>query len=67
MGQHRIQRQILQSFSFQGRQKNAREDWWLGKDSFQPQTWSISVGGFTGVSSRSLALFQLWIGFWLTL
>ena len=46
MGQHRIQRQILQNFSFQGRQANSRETSWLGKDSFKPQSRSINRVGF---------------------
>ena len=50
MGQHRIQRQILQSFSFQGRQKNSREVWWLRKDSFRPQPKSIRGVGFFDVA-----------------
>ena len=49
MGQHRIQRQILQSFSFQGRQKS-REAWWLRKDSFKPQPRSIRGVGFFDVA-----------------
>ena len=50
MGQHRIQRQILQSFSFQGRQEYSRESWWLGKDTFQPQSRSIRGVGFFDVA-----------------
>jgi len=46
MGQHRIQRQILQSFSFQGRQTGSRETWWLGKKAFKPQPRSIDGIGF---------------------
>ena len=46
MGQHRIQRQILQNFSFQGRQGSSRETWWLGKNSFKPQPCSIDRVGF---------------------
>ena len=37
MAQHRIQRQILQSFSFQGRQGSSRQTRWLEKKSFKPQ------------------------------
>ena len=50
MGQHRIQRQILQSFSFQGRQGNSRETWWLGKKNFKPQSRSINRVGFFEVA-----------------
>ena len=46
MGQHRIQRQILQNFSFQGRQGSSRETWWLEKKSFKPQPRSIRGVGF---------------------
>ena len=46
MGQHRIQRQILQSFSFQGPQKGSRQTWWLGKKTFKPQPHSINGVGF---------------------
>ena len=53
MGQHRIQRQILQSFSFQGRQKNSQDVWFLRKDSFQPQPRSIRSIGFFDVACSS--------------
>ena len=54
MGQHRIQRQILQNFSFQGRQKKSRETCWLEKNSFKPQPRSIKKVGFfeVGCSDR---------------
>ena len=50
MGQHRIQRQILQNFSFKGRQKNSREVWWIGENSFKPQPRSIRGVGFFAVA-----------------
>ena len=46
MGQHRIQRQILQNFSFEGRQINSRETWWLNKASHRPAPRSIRRVGF---------------------
>ena len=46
MGQHRIQRQILQNFSFQGRQPNSREIWWLNKMGHRPARRSIRRVGF---------------------
>ena len=46
MGQHRVQRQILQNFSFEGRQRNARDTWWLSIGSHQPTARSIRRIGF---------------------
>ena len=46
MGQHRIQRQILQNFSLQGRQPNSRETWWLNKVGHRPARRSIRRVGF---------------------
>ena len=50
MGQHRIQRQILRNFSFQGRQGSSREAWWLGTNSFNPQPRSVGGVGFFKVA-----------------
>ena len=46
MGQHRIQRQLLKAFSFQGRQLNSREIWWLKTDGQQPVSRSIARVGY---------------------
>ena len=46
MGQHRIQRQILSNFSFDGRQLNAREVWWLHGKGHKPAQRSIRRVGF---------------------
>ena len=46
MGQHQIQRQILQNFSFEGRQPNSRQVWYLNTDSYQPAARSVYHVGF---------------------
>ena len=46
MGQHRIQRQILLNFSFEGRQPNAREVWSLQAGGYKPAQRSIRKVGF---------------------
>ena len=47
MRQHRIQRQILQNFSFRGRQPNSRETWYLNTSSHRPAKRSTrGVGVF---------------------
>ena len=53
MGQHRIQRQILQNFSFKGRQANSQETWWLEKNSYKSQPRSIYRVGFFNVACSS--------------
>ena len=49
MGQHRIQRQLLRNFSFQGRQPNSREILHLKSDGYKPVARSISRVGFFDV------------------
>ena len=46
MGQHRIQKQILRNFSFEGRQRNSRETWCLMADGYRPASRSIGRVGF---------------------
>ena len=46
MGQHRIQKQILRNFSFEGRQRNSREIWCLTSDGYRPASRSIRRVGF---------------------
>ena len=46
MGQHQIQRQILQNFSFAGRQPNSRETWFLTTSGYQPISRSVDRVGF---------------------
>ena len=46
MGQHRIQKQILKNFSFEGRQLNSREVWCLKASGFEPKARSIGGVGF---------------------
>ena len=46
MGQHRIQRQVLQNFSIKGRQLNSREIWCLNPDDYKPNPRSIRRVGF---------------------
>ena len=41
MGQHRVQRQLLQNFSFEGRQPNSRETWSLNSRGHRPVSRSI--------------------------
>ena len=43
---HRIQRQILNNFSFQGRQLNSQETWCLNTAGFRPKSRSINRVGF---------------------
>ncbi len=50
MGQHRIQRQILSNFSFEGRQMNSRVTWHLRKNSYRPEPRSIYGVGFFEVA-----------------
>ena len=50
MGQHRVQRQILRSLSFDGRQLNSRETWWLNTGSYQPVRRSTNRVGFFEVN-----------------
>ena len=50
MGQHRIQRQILQNFSFAGRQGNSRHVWWLSTIGYQPTERPIGRVGFFSVN-----------------
>ena len=49
MGQHRVQRQILQNFSFPGTQPNSLETWYLKTDSYQPSKRSKNRVGFFDV------------------
>lgn len=53
MGQHRIQRQILSNFSFEGRQPNAKEVWWLQAEGYKPTKRSIGGVGFFQVQCSS--------------
>lgn len=46
MGQHRIQKQILRNFSFEGRQRNSRETWCLTSNGYRPASRSIRRVGF---------------------
>ena len=46
MGQHRIQKQILKNFSFEGSQLNSREVWYLKVDRLKPSSRSIKGVGF---------------------
>ena len=46
MGQHQVQRQLLQNFSFPGRQPNSRETWRLSVDSHRPSSRSVRRVGF---------------------
>ena len=46
MGQHQIQRQILRNFSFEGRQPNSRETWFLTTGGYQPISRSVDRVGF---------------------
>lgn len=46
MGQHRIQRQLLQNFSFPGPQTNSRHTWCLDKGGYRPQSRSVNRVGF---------------------
>ena len=46
MGQHRMQKQLLRNFSFEGRQLNSREVWRLKTDGYRPESRSISRVGF---------------------
>ena len=46
VGQHRIQKQILRSFSFEGRQLNSREVWCLKANYYRPESRSIGRVGF---------------------
>ena len=41
MGEHRIQRQILQNVGFLGCQRNFRDIWWLSSDYYKPNPQSI--------------------------
>ena len=50
MGQHRVQRQILRNFSFEGRQLNSRETWCLNTASYQPARRSTNRVGFFEVN-----------------
>ena len=50
MGQHRIQRQILKNFSFEGKQPGSRESWCLKRDSYRPSSRSIDRVGFFEVA-----------------
>ena len=45
MGQHQIQRQILRNFSFEGRQPNSREVWFLTTSGYQPISRSVDRVG----------------------
>ena len=46
MGQHRVQRQLLRNFSFNGRQLNSREIWYLNTEGYRPARRSSSRVGF---------------------
>ena len=46
MGQHQIQRQLLRNFSFEGRQPNSRETWFLSSNGYQPVSKSVDRVGF---------------------
>ena len=53
MGQHRIQRQILSNFSFDGRQSNAKEVWCLKAEGHNPTPRSIRRVGFFHIECSS--------------
>ena len=46
MGQHRVQRQLLRKFSFNGQQMNSRETWYLNTKGHRPGRRSTSRVGF---------------------
>lgn len=46
MGQHRIQRQLLQNFSFPGPQTNSQHIWCLNKGGHRPASRSVGRVGF---------------------
>ena len=46
MGQHQIQRQLLRNFSFEGRQPNSRETWFLSTSGYHPISRSVDRVGF---------------------
>lgn len=46
MGQHRIQRQLLQNFSFPGPQTNSQHTWCLNKGGYRPESRSVDRVGF---------------------
>ena len=46
LGQHQIQRQILRNFSFDGRQPNSSETWFLTTSSYQPISRSVNRVGY---------------------
>ena len=50
MGQHQIQKQLLENFSFEGRQPNSRETWYLDTVRYQPAKRSIQNVGFFEVA-----------------
>ena len=50
MGQHQIQKQLLQNFSFEGSQPNSRETWYLNTVHYQPAKRSIRSVGFFEVA-----------------
>ncbi len=45
MGQHRVQRALLQSFGFPGSQPNSTEVWHLARDSYEPRRRSVRRTG----------------------